>query len=97
MSGTKTAPSHCDAQYRTAVSKRFLSAAATRSPGRDAARGQAAGRRAHLREQLGVGRAPLAVDERERLGMALGAGQEVLAEVHASVPATSAIASTIGS
>ena len=76
---------------------RFLSAAATRSPGRDAERGQPAGGRARALEQLGVGRALLAVDDRERLGMPLGAGQQVLAEIHASLPATSAMASTIDS
>ena len=60
-------------------------------------RRQAAGSRPRDVQQLGVADAPFSVDERKRLGVALRAGQEVLAEIHASVPATSAIASTIGS
>ena len=65
--------------------------------GSDAQLMQAARRAARALEQFGVGRPLLAVDDRDRLGMALRAGQEMLAEVHAPVPATSAMASTIGS
>ena len=74
-----------------------MSAAATRSPGAtpSAARPPAAERVAH--EQLRVADALLAVDDRERLGVPLGTGQQVLAEIHDSLPATSAIASTIAS
>ena len=63
----------------------------------DAASGEAAGRRARGDEQLGIGHAALAVHQRDGLGVALRAGEEVLAEIHGSLPATSAIASTIGS